>query len=73
MKRFLAAIAVICVLTVSALAGDIPTLGSPQPAPREKSRTITRATGDIPSVPVAEQLSGDALTALLSALTFLTV
>ena len=73
MKRFLAAIAAICVLTVSALAGDIPTLGSSRPAQVETSQTITPAPGDIPSGGIAEQISSEVLNDLLSALTFLTV
>jgi hypothetical protein len=33
MKRFLAILAVTCVLSGYALAGDIPTCGAPAPAP----------------------------------------
>jgi hypothetical protein len=33
MKRFLVTLALTCVLSTSALAGDIPTCGTPAPAP----------------------------------------
>ena len=32
MKRFLTAVTLTCVLSVSALAGDMPTVGAPAPA-----------------------------------------
>jgi hypothetical protein len=32
MKRFLTVVALTCVLSVSALAGDMPTVGAPAPA-----------------------------------------
>ncbi len=70
MKRFLTAIAMACVLSISALAGDIPTLGAPQPSPQET--TISTSPGDIPSGDSAEQISDDALSALLVVLSFLT-
>jgi hypothetical protein len=37
MKRFLVALALTCVLSVSAMAGDIPTVGTPSPAPTAQS------------------------------------
>jgi hypothetical protein len=33
MKRFLVALTLTCVLSISAMAGDIPTVGAPSPAP----------------------------------------
>ncbi|HEV7397367.1 MAG TPA: hypothetical protein VGN86_12720 [Pyrinomonadaceae bacterium] len=42
MKRLLAIIALTCLLSVSAMAGDIPTVGGATPAP-----------GDVPSVGIA--------------------
>jgi hypothetical protein len=33
MKRFLMTVALTCALSVSALAGDMPTVGAPAPAP----------------------------------------
>lgn len=35
MKRFLVSLTLTFVLSVSALAGDIPTIGAPEPAPGE--------------------------------------
>jgi len=37
MKRFLIALTLTCVLSVSAMAGDIPTVGAPAPAPTTQS------------------------------------
>jgi hypothetical protein len=71
MKRLLAPMALTCVLSVSALAGDIPTLGAPQPAPAQT--TTTTSPGDVPTVGTAEQVSDAALSALLTVLGFLAV
>jgi hypothetical protein len=46
MKRFLTTIVLACVLSVSVLAGQIPTDGSPTPS----GTTQTTPAGDIPSV-----------------------
>ena len=67
MKRFLAAIALACAFSVSALAGDVPTSGvaSPQPS----GTTITSATsspGDVPTSGYVEQISDAALSAFLT-------
>lgn len=45
MKRFLIALALTCVLSGSALAGDVPTCGAPVPASSET--TETTSPGDI--------------------------
>ncbi|HKB64839.1 MAG TPA: hypothetical protein VKC61_03220 [Pyrinomonadaceae bacterium] len=37
MKRFLVALTLTCVLSVSAMAGDIPTVGAPAPTPTTQS------------------------------------
>ena len=60
MKRFLAAIVLACVLSVSALAGDIPTSGfaSPQPPPTSET-TSAPSPGDIPSDGAAQPTIGD--------------
>ena len=73
MKRFVTAIALCCILSASALAGDVPSVGAPAPAPSSMTETInTTSPGDIPSDGKAE-LSSDALSALLSVLSFLAV
>jgi opacity protein-like surface antigen len=72
-KRFLMIVALACVLWSSALAGEVPTVGTPAPAPEGTTQTGSTVPGEIPSVGVAEQLSSDALSALLAALGFLTV
>lgn len=52
MKRFLAATALACVLSASALAGDLPTSGVTSPAPNGTTQTTT-APGDLPTSGVA--------------------
>ena len=71
MKRFLAALAITCVLSVSAFAGDMPISGSPAPPPPPSNATVeTTEPGDI-QTPGKTSLSSDALSALLSVLSFL--
>jgi len=53
MKRFLGAIALACVFSVSALAGELPTGGSPSPAPTETTQTTASSPGDLPTGGVA--------------------
>ena len=76
MKRFLAAIAITWVLSFSALAGDMPISGSPAPAPGGPTESTQAsdmpAPGDIP-VSGKSELSSEALSALLSVLSFLGV
>ena len=74
MKRFLITIGLTCALFSSAFGGDIPSVGAPAPAPSGITQTSPGETqtppGDIPcGAPV--QISSDALSALLSAFSFL--
>jgi hypothetical protein len=71
MKRSLISLSLICALSSLVTAGEIPSVGSPTPVP-PPTQTST-APGDIPSVGITEEIAGDALDTLLSALTFLTV
>jgi hypothetical protein len=71
MKRFLAAIAIACLLSVSALAGDIPISGAPAPPPPTNATTETTAPGDM-ETPGKAEVSSEALSALLSVFSFLT-
>jgi hypothetical protein len=48
MKRFLVALTLTCILSVSAMAGDIPTIGAPAPAPTPNGMTA-EAPGDMPT------------------------
>jgi hypothetical protein len=74
MKRVLTAIALAFALCVSALAGDIPTSGSPAPPPSGTTQTTTTTSpSDIPTSGSAEQVSDTALSALLTVLGFLAV
>jgi hypothetical protein len=76
MKRFLVATALACVLSVSALAGELPTAGLTSTQPGElptagvSSSTPTQTTspGDLPTGGFAEQVSDAVLSALLSVL-----
>jgi hypothetical protein len=70
MKRFLMVIALGFALSITVLAGDIPSVPGPQPS--SQGMTINPSP-DIPSVEAADQLSSDALSALLAALSFLAV
>jgi opacity protein-like surface antigen len=74
MKRFLMTMALACVLSSSALAGDIPSGGAPSPAPNELTQT-TKATspGEVQTSDWADQLSEGALSALLTVLGLLAV
>jgi hypothetical protein len=47
MKRFLVTLALTCVLSGTAFAGEIPTMGSPSPAP--DGATQTTLPGDMPT------------------------
>lgn len=69
MKHHLAAMAITCLLSASALAGDIPISGSPAPTSTISLTSEPISPGEIPSVGKSE-LSSDALNALLSVLSF---
>jgi hypothetical protein len=75
MKRFIIALPLALALSGSVFAGDMPTSGSPAPAPSAPPASTQAsdvpAPGDIPSGGNSE-LSDDALSALLSVLSFLT-
>ncbi len=66
MKRFVMTVALTCVLSSSALAGEVPTVGVTAPPPAETS--IPTAPGDIPTVGFAQQMSEAALTLIESVL-----
>lgn len=72
MRRFLMALALTGLLTVSALAGDSSTSGSPAPAPNGTVQPIITTPGEIPISGVVDQISTDALSTLMSVLGFLT-
>jgi len=61
MRRFLTTVALTCALSVSALAGEMPTCGAPAPA------TPSNVAGEIPSVPAPESPDTES-SAVLSAL-----
>lgn len=76
MKRFLAAIALTCVLAVSSLAGNLPTAGLTSTVPgnlptagvSSTAPTGTTSPGDLPTSGFAEEVSNATLSALLSVL-----
>lgn len=49
MKRFLAATALACVVSVSAVAGDLPTSGVTSSGPDGTTQTTTTSPGDLPT------------------------
>jgi hypothetical protein len=55
MKRLLMTIALSCALSVTVLAGQIPTVGFNVPPPDETSTPTTR--GEIPTVGLSQQMS----------------
>ena len=61
MKRFVLAVALACVLSGSALAGDVHTTGAPEPAPGDSHTT---------GAPSPAQSSSVAATVLLAILSF---
>jgi hypothetical protein len=73
-KRCLMLVTLVCVLSSSAMAGDIPSVGTPAPAPSGTTQTTTTTSpSDIPTSGSAEQVSDTALSALLTVLGFLAV
>jgi hypothetical protein len=70
MKQLLMTITITCALASSAFGGEIPSVGASAPS-GSIAGTNTTSPGEIPSVGKSE-LSSDALTALLSVLSFLT-
>jgi hypothetical protein len=76
MKRFLGAMALACVFSVSALAGDLPTGGFTATQPGDlptggvssPAPTATTLPGELPTGGFADQVSDAALSALLSVL-----
>jgi hypothetical protein len=77
MKRFVTAIALSVLLSASALAGDVPSVGVPAPGPSGMTQTttgdISTVPGDIPSGGLAEQVSDAALSGLLAVFGLLSV
>jgi hypothetical protein len=78
MKRLFGAMALACVLSVPALAGDVPTAGLTSPTPGDvptagissPATAGTTSPGELPTGGFAEQVSDAALSALLSVLGF---
>jgi hypothetical protein len=75
MKRFLGAMALACVFSVSALAGDLPTGGFTSPAPGDvptsgisSASPTTTSPGELPTGGFAGQVSDAALSALMMVL-----
>jgi hypothetical protein len=69
MKRFMMTIALVCVLSSSALAGEIPTSGVTSPPPGEPTETTSATSpGEIPTSGFEQQISDAALSGLLSVL-----
>jgi hypothetical protein len=67
MKRFAMAIALGCVLSVSAFAGDSPSGGYAPPSPDESTQTTTTlvALGDSPTGGYTDQTSTDTMLSIV--------
>jgi hypothetical protein len=61
MKRFAMVTVLACILSVSALAGDIPCDFVPPPPPNPPAMTSTTAPGDIPTAGVTGAIPCDGL------------
>ena len=74
MKRFLMTLALACILSSSASAGDVPISGVPAPQPSGTVQTTSETLpGEIPISGYAEQMSDAALSGLLAVLGLLAV
>ncbi len=72
MRRILVTVVLACLLSVSGVAGEIPTSGSPAPSLSSSTQT-SPSTGDMPTSGSADQISSEAMSALLSVLSFIAV
>lgn len=75
MKRFVMAVSLVCALALTTLAGQVPTVGAPDPPPPAGATQATSeaSPGLIPTVGYAEQVSDAALSGLLTVLSLLVV
>jgi hypothetical protein len=73
MRRFLMILALLSLLSVPSLAGEIPTGGAPQPPAGITQTTSETSPGEVLTGGYAEQVSGAALSGLLFVLGFLVV
>ncbi len=72
MKRFITTLVLALALSGSVLAGDIPTSGSPAPAPGGPTASAEASETDPGDIQTpGKALSSEALSALLSVLSFL--
>jgi hypothetical protein len=77
MKQRFAVIALVCLLSVPTLAGEIPTMGAPEPPPQTSLPPAVNvpgeiptdgSPGDIPSGGFVGEIASDGLAAILSVL-----
>lgn len=55
MKRFMLAVALTCVLSVSVIAGEMPTMGIAAPSP---TPAVTTAPGEMPTTGAPGEIQG---------------
>jgi hypothetical protein len=67
MKRILMLSTLVCVISSSALAGDIPSVPGPQAAPGGPTQASSTAPGDIPTLPGPGQATDQVTEAVVSA------
>jgi hypothetical protein len=73
MKQFLLAAVLMCSLASISHAGEIPSVGAPTPPPPTGPGGMSSTPGEIPISGLTDQLSSEALSALMTMLTSLTV
>ena len=66
MKRLLMTVAIACALSVTSMAGEIPSGGAPTPPPQQTASTVV--LGEKPTSGAPQSISDAALTALMTAL-----
>jgi uncharacterized protein YdeI (BOF family) len=71
MKRFLMATAIACALSITTVAGEIPSDGAPRP--QSQQTTSPTLVGEIPTIDKAQSLSDAALSVILTALSLASI
>jgi hypothetical protein len=71
MKRFLMATAIACALSITTVAGDIPSDGAPRP--QSQQTTSPTLVGEIPTSDKAQSFSDAALSVILTALSLASI
>ncbi len=72
MKRFVLTVALVCAVSSSTLAGEVPTGGiAPPPPPGDGLTTSSTSPGDLPTGGFAEEVEETAWSALMAVLSLI--